>query len=72
MADAAVTLVEDGTVAGHTLTGQDGAFAFDDLGGSHYTLTAAGYPPHATPISLTAGAAETLDLDLEQPSGVPG
>ncbi|MFI1620481.1 MFS transporter [Streptomyces lydicus] len=72
LADAAVTLVEDGTVAGHTLTGQDGAFAFDDLGGSHYTLTAAGYPPHATPISLTAGAAETLDLDLEQPSGVAG
>ncbi|MFF8309139.1 MFS transporter [Streptomyces lydicus] len=72
LADAAVTLIEDGTVAGHALTGQDGAFAFDDLGGSHYTLTAAGYPPHATPISLTAGAAETLDLDLEQPSGVSG
>ncbi|MFI0787770.1 MFS transporter [Streptomyces lydicus] len=72
LADAAVTLVEDGTVAGHTRTGQDGAFAFDDLGGSHYTLTAAGYPPHATPISLAAGVAETLDLDLEQPSGVGG
>lgn len=70
LADAAVTLVENGTVAGHTLTGPDGAFAFADLSGSHYTLTAAGYPPHAAPISLAGGASETLDLDLVQPSGV--
>ncbi|MGY5128970.1 MFS transporter [Streptomyces nigrescens] len=66
LADAAVTLVEDGTVAGHTVTGPDGAFAFSDLSGPHYTLTAAGYPPNAAPISLTAGAGETLDLDLAQ------
>ncbi|MEU9123945.1 MFS transporter [Streptomyces sp. NPDC048506] len=72
LADAAVTLVEDGTVAGHTVTGRDGAFAFADLSGSHYTLTAAGYPPHAAPISLAGGASETLDLDLVQPSGVTG
>ncbi|MCF3142158.1 MFS transporter [Streptomyces platensis] len=65
VADAAVTLVEDGTVAGHTVTGPDGAFAFSGLSGADYTLTAAGYPPHAAPISLTAGAHETLDLDLD-------
>ncbi|WP_187413214.1 MFS transporter [Streptomyces sp. WAC01526] len=66
LTDAAVTLVEDGTVAGHTVTGPDGAFAFSDLRGRHYTLTAAGYPPHSAPISLTAGASETLDLELAQ------
>ncbi|MCR8573867.1 MFS transporter [Streptomyces sp. Isolate_219] len=66
LTDAAVTLVEDGTVVGHTVTGPDGAFAFSDLRGRHYTLTAAGYPPHSAPISLTAGAGETLDLELAQ------
>ncbi|WJY42351.1 MFS transporter [Streptomyces sp. P9-2B-2] len=65
VADAAVTLVEDGTVAGHTVTGPDGAFAFSGLSGADYTLTAAGYPPHTAPISLTAGTHETLDLDLD-------
>ncbi|MFI0717288.1 MFS transporter [Streptomyces inhibens] len=72
LADAAVTLVEDGTVTGHTVTGADGAFAFSGLSGSHYTLTAAGYPPHAAPISLTGGADEILDLDLAQPSAATG
>ncbi|MFD5398413.1 MFS transporter [Streptomyces sp. NPDC127097] len=72
LAAAAVTLVEDGTVAGHTVTGPDGAFAFSGLSGSHYTLTAAGYPPHAAPISLAAGARETLDLDLAQPPTAAG
>ncbi|MFG2827268.1 MFS transporter [Streptomyces sp. NPDC048434] len=67
LADAAVTLVEDGTVSGHTVTGPDGIFAFSDLSGHHYTLTAAGYPPHAVPISLADGAHESLDLDLAQP-----
>lgn len=66
LADAAVSLVEDGTVAGHTVTGPDGGFAFSGLsGGPHYTLTAAGYPPHAAPISLTPGANKTLDLELD-------
>lgn len=65
VADAAVTLVEDGTAAGHTVTGPDGAFAFSGLSGADYTLTVAGYPPRAAPISLTAGAHETLDLELD-------
>ncbi|MFG2289642.1 MFS transporter [Streptomyces sp. NPDC048595] len=65
LADAAVTLVEDGAVAGYALTGPDGAFAFGDLTGSHYTLTAAGYPPHATALSLAAGADATCDVVLE-------
>ncbi|QHC24093.1 MFS transporter [Streptomyces sp. GS7] len=67
--DAAVTLLDDGTVAGHTVTGPDGAFAFADLSSRHYTLAAAGYPPHAAPISLTGGGDAVLDLDLVQPSG---
>ncbi|MET7799222.1 MFS transporter [Streptomyces decoyicus] len=70
--DAAVTLVEEGTVTAHTVTGADGAFAFSDLSGPHYTLTAAGYPPHAVPISLAGGAHEILDLDLAQPSVATG
>ncbi|MEW1659908.1 MFS transporter [Streptomyces sp. NPDC093707] len=68
LADAAVTLLADGTVVGHTVTGADGAYAFADLSGRHYTLAAAGYPPHAVPISVTAGADERLDLDLSQSS----
>ncbi|WP_336049689.1 MFS transporter [Streptomyces sp. CA2R101] len=68
LADAAVTLVEDGAVAGHTVTGPDGVFAFSELSGAHYTLTAAGFPPHAVPISLAGGAHEILDLELAQPS----
>ncbi|MFK0261625.1 MFS transporter [Streptomyces angustmyceticus] len=72
LAEAAVTLVEDGAVAGHTVTGPDGAFAFFDLSASHYTLTAAGHPPHAVGISLADGAHETLDLDLAQPSAATG
>ncbi|MFI0903177.1 MFS transporter [Streptomyces sioyaensis] len=72
LADAAVTLVEDGTVAGHTVTGPDGVFAFTELSGSHYTLTAAGYPPHAAQISLTGGADALLDLELAQPPAASG
>ena len=72
LADASVTLLEDGTVTGHTVTGPDGTFSFTDLTGHHYTLAAAGYPPHAAPISLTRGADEVLDLDLAQPSGSAG
>ncbi|ARF59025.1 MFS transporter [Streptomyces gilvosporeus] len=72
LADASVTLLEDGTVTGHTVTGPDGAFSFTELTGRHYTLAAAGYPPHAAPISLTRGADEVLDLDLAQPSGSAG
>ncbi|MBL1094916.1 MULTISPECIES: MFS transporter [Streptomyces] len=75
LADAAVTLHADahadagagGMVIGHTVTGPDGAFAFAGLSGSRYTLTAAGYPPHATPISLPGGAEQVLDLTLTQP-----
>ncbi|MFJ8672137.1 MFS transporter [Streptomyces sp. NPDC093589] len=66
--DASVTLVADGSVAGHAVTGPDGGFAFSDLSGRHYTLSAAGYPPQAAPIALAGGADEVLDLDLVQPA----
>ncbi|OKI00238.1 transporter [Streptomyces sp. CB02923] len=64
--DAAVTLQEqDGSVAVHTVTGPDGTFAFTGLAGGAYTLTAAGYPPHADRVTLTTGDRECrLDLDL--------
>ncbi|QZL07543.1 MFS transporter (plasmid) [Streptomyces sp. BHT-5-2] len=72
LAEAAVTLLEDGTVTGHMVTGPDGAYAFPDLTGRQYTLSVAGYPPHAAPISLTRGADARLDLDLAQPGGGTG
>ncbi|MFE6691322.1 MFS transporter [Streptomyces sp. NPDC057743] len=67
LADASVTLLEDGTVVAHTVTGPDGSYAFTDLTARHYTLSAAGYPPHAAAISLPNGADAHLDLDLTHP-----
>ncbi|MCK7627156.1 MFS transporter [Streptomyces sp. RS10V-4] len=66
VADASVTLLEDGAVAGHTVTGPDGAYAFTDLSGRHYTLSAAGYPPQAEPISLAGGADAWVEVALSQ------
>ncbi|KUL35053.1 transporter [Streptomyces sp. NRRL F-4489] len=66
VADAAVTLLEDGAVAGHTVTGPDGAYAFTGLSGRHYTLSAAGYPPQAEPISLAGGADAWVEVALFQ------
>ncbi|MFH8344744.1 MFS transporter [Streptomyces sp. NPDC018045] len=64
--DVVVTLQgQDGSLAGRTLTGPDGTFAFTGLAGGAYTLTAAGFPPRAGRVSLTAGDRERrLDLDL--------
>ncbi|MYT27766.1 MULTISPECIES: MFS transporter [unclassified Streptomyces] len=69
LAEAAVTLLEDGAVAGRMVTGPDGAYAFTDLTSRQYTLSVAGYPPHAAPISLARGADARLDLDVAQPGG---
>ncbi|MFD7662376.1 MFS transporter [Streptomyces sp. NPDC059788] len=64
--DATVTLRDqDGSTAVHTRTGPDGTFAFTGLAGGAYTLTAAGYPPHADRVTLAPGDGERrLDLDL--------
>ncbi|MFB1043550.1 MFS transporter [Streptomyces chrestomyceticus] len=64
--DAAVTLQDrGGSSAVHTVTGPDGTFAFTGLAADAYTLTAAGYPPHADRVTLAAGDRERrLDLDL--------
>ncbi|MFG2222343.1 MFS transporter [Streptomyces sp. NPDC048644] len=70
--DAAVTLLEDGTVTAHLVTGPDGVFAFSELSGRDYTLTASGYPPQAASLSVTAGGHHALDLDLIQPSREAG
>ncbi|WP_438484178.1 MFS transporter [Streptomyces sp. S186] len=72
LAEAAVTLLEDGTVTGHMVTGPDGAYASTDLTSRQYTLSAAGYPPHAASISLTRGADAWLDLDVTQQVGDAG
>ena len=51
--EASVTLVDDdGAVVGTALTGEDGEYSFADLPEGTYTLTAAGYAPVATAVSV--------------------
>ncbi|WP_030662643.1 MFS transporter [Streptomyces rimosus] len=66
--DAVVTLREPGgSLTAHTVTGPDGSFAFTGLTAGAYTLTAAGYPPHADRVTLAPGDRERrLDFDLTQ------
>ncbi|MFH8593353.1 MFS transporter [Streptomyces rimosus] len=66
--DAVVTLQgPDGSPAAHTVTGPDGSFAVTGLAPGAYTLTAAGYPPHADRVTLAPGDRERrLDFDLTQ------
>jgi RND superfamily putative drug exporter len=69
LAEATVTLVDaHGTVVGAVSTGPDGCYAFDDLDGGHYTLTAAGYAPVATTVEVDEDATSTLNIPL----GAPG
>ncbi|WP_285779407.1 carboxypeptidase-like regulatory domain-containing protein [Microtetraspora sp. NBRC 13810] len=61
--DARVTLLDaTGNVVGTTTTGADGAYAFADLTGGHYTLIATGYPPVAD--TMTVNGADDDDHDL--------
>jgi EmrB/QacA subfamily drug resistance transporter len=65
LAEATVTLVDaDGTVVGAVTTGPDGGYAFDDLDGGHYTLTASGYAPVATAVQVDEDAITTLRIPL--------
>jgi hypothetical protein len=65
LAEATVTLVDaDGTVVGAVTTGPDGGYAFDDLDGGHYTLTASGYAPVATAVQVDEDAITTLHIPL--------
>ncbi|MFJ9011389.1 collagen binding domain-containing protein [Streptomyces canus] len=53
LSDARVTLIDtaDNVMATAT-TGEDGGYAFTDLDGGEYVVTAAGYPPKATEVTV--------------------
>jgi uncharacterized protein YfaS (alpha-2-macroglobulin family) len=76
--EALVTVVDtDGTVVASVLSGDDGAFVFEDLHIGSYTLIATGYPPVATDVHLNAAQAPETVLTLRPPdlasdAGAPG
>ncbi|WP_459115333.1 MFS transporter [Kineococcus haloalkalitolerans] len=63
--EATVTLVDaEGQVVASTTTGEDGEYAFEDLAGGHYTLTAAGYAPVATGVDVEEDAVSAVRVQL--------
>ncbi|WP_380173174.1 MMPL family transporter [Kineococcus sp. DHX-1] len=65
VAEASVTLVDEGgSVVDTATTDVDGAFAFDDLTRGRYTLTAAGFPPVATPVEVADGGHREVEVRL--------
>ncbi|WP_235215704.1 carboxypeptidase-like regulatory domain-containing protein [Phaeacidiphilus oryzae] len=65
LAHAKVSLLDaGGSVVRNHLTGEDGAYAFDGLAGSEFTLVATGYPPASTAVSLQGGGRDGVDLAL--------
>ncbi|MGW2521575.1 MFS transporter [Streptomyces sp. NPDC001617] len=66
--DARVTLIDTaGNVVATATTGEDGGYAFTDLDGGEYTVTAAGYPPKATHLSVHGSCVERPDIELSHP-----
>ncbi|MCL2584222.1 MAG: MFS transporter, partial [Streptosporangiales bacterium] len=66
--DARVTLLDpDGNVAGITATGTDGTYTFENVGEGDYTVIAAGYPPAASRLKVTAGETHSHDVTLGHP-----
>ncbi|WP_416968077.1 DHA2 family efflux MFS transporter permease subunit [Streptomyces sp. 4F14] len=66
--DARVTLVDaTGNVVATAVTGEDGGYAFTDLGGGAYTLTATGYPPRATQVTVGGSGVDGHDIELSHP-----
>ncbi|WP_078940606.1 MFS transporter [Streptomyces cellulosae] len=66
--DARVTLVDTaGNVVATATTGEDGGYAFTDLDGGQYTVTAAGYPPKATQVTVHGSGVESHDIELSHP-----
>lgn len=66
--DARVTLIDTaGNVVATATTGEDGGYAFTDLDGGDYTVTAAGYPPKATQVTVHGSGAESHDIELAHP-----
>ncbi len=67
--DARVTLLDAaGNVAGVALTGPDGEYAFADLAGGEYTVTASGYPPVASTVTVNGHGEDAHDLRLGHPA----
>ncbi|GAA0308611.1 MMPL family transporter [Kineococcus aurantiacus] len=63
--EASVTLVDDGgAVVDSAVTGDDGAFAFDDLSTGRYTVTAAGYSPVATGVDVPEAGHRDVEVRL--------
>ncbi|WP_432544937.1 MFS transporter [Kineococcus sp. SYSU DK002] len=63
--EASVTLVDaDGEVVGSVVTGPDGSYAFEDLAGGHYTLTAAGFAPVATSVDIEEDTVSAAQITL--------
>jgi hypothetical protein len=68
VAEALATLVsEDGHVVGSTVTGEDGAFRFEDVAHGVYTITASGYAPVASEIEIGPGQPSEVVLSLVPP-----
>ena len=66
--DARVTLIDTaGNVVATATTGEDGGYAFTDLDGGEYTVTAAGYPPMATHLTVHGSGVESHDIELSHP-----
>jgi EmrB/QacA subfamily drug resistance transporter len=57
-----------GNVAGVATTGPDGEYAFADLTGGRYTVTASGYPPVAGAVTLNGQGEDAHDLWLAHPT----
>jgi EmrB/QacA subfamily drug resistance transporter len=57
-----------GNVAGVATTGPDGVYAFADLTGGRYTVTASGYPPVAGAVTLNGQGEDAHDLWLAHPT----
>jgi EmrB/QacA subfamily drug resistance transporter len=67
--DARVTLVDAaGNVVRVATTGPDGEYAFADLTGGPYTVTASGYPPAASTVTLNGHDEDAFDMWLGHPA----
>ncbi|POX38703.1 MFS transporter [Streptomyces sp. Ru73] len=65
LGEARVSLLDPaGNVVAVRTTGPDGAYVFTDLSGGEYTVVASGYPPVATPLTVTAEGHDGFDITL--------
>ncbi|MEU6080420.1 DHA2 family efflux MFS transporter permease subunit [Streptomyces sp. NPDC047108] len=68
LSDARVTLLDAaGNVMATSTTGEDGAYAFTDLDEGDYTLIATGYPPAASPVTVSGPGLDGHDIELAHP-----